>query len=67
MVNLHNCPFNVLPHLMLFHPEEDEEEDEDDELLRRTGDLVASSDRLPSGVLRVSSRRRAPSNQSPVM
>ncbi|XP_029692784.1 U3 small nucleolar RNA-associated protein 18 homolog isoform X2 [Takifugu rubripes] len=31
---------------------EDEEEDEDD-LLRRTGDLVASSDRLPSGALRM--------------
>lgn len=44
--------------MTLFHPEEDEEEDEDD-LLRRTGDLVASSDRLPSGALRVSSRRRA--------
>lgn len=34
--------------------EEDEGEDEDDDLLRRTGNLVASSDRLPAGVLKVS-------------
>lgn len=33
--------------------DEDEDEDEDDELLRRTGNFVASSDRLPSGVLRI--------------
>lgn len=34
--------------------EEDEDEDEEDDLLRRTGNFVASSDRLPSGILRVS-------------
>ncbi len=33
--------------------EEDEDEEEDDDLLRRTGNFVASSDSLPSGVLRV--------------
>lgn len=33
--------------------EEEEEEDEDDELLRRTGNFVASSDRLPRGILRM--------------
>lgn len=53
---------------MLFHPEDD---DEDDDLLRRTGNLVASSDHLPSGVLRVSSRHcpcllsARPSDQKP--
>lgn len=42
---------------MLFVPaaaEEDKDEDEEDDLLRRTGNFVASSDRLPSGILRVS-------------
>ncbi|XP_054615493.1 U3 small nucleolar RNA-associated protein 18 homolog isoform X2 [Dunckerocampus dactyliophorus] len=33
--------------------EEEEEEDKDDDLLRRTGTLVASSDVLPSGVLKM--------------
>ncbi|XP_041813327.1 U3 small nucleolar RNA-associated protein 18 homolog [Chelmon rostratus] len=33
--------------------EEEEDEDEDDDLLRRTGNFVASSDSLPSGVLRM--------------
>ncbi|KAI3359602.1 hypothetical protein L3Q82_013786 [Scortum barcoo] len=33
--------------------DEDEDEDEDDDLLRRTGNFVASSDSLPSGVLRM--------------
>ncbi|XP_074513484.1 U3 small nucleolar RNA-associated protein 18 homolog [Sebastes fasciatus] len=33
--------------------EDEEEEEDDDELLRRTGNFVASSDRLPSGVLRM--------------
>nr|XP_046272489.1 U3 small nucleolar RNA-associated protein 18 homolog [Scatophagus argus]XP_046272490.1 U3 small nucleolar RNA-associated protein 18 homolog [Scatophagus argus] len=33
--------------------DEDEDEDEDDELLRRTGNFVASSDSLPSGILRM--------------
>ncbi|XP_047427790.1 U3 small nucleolar RNA-associated protein 18 homolog isoform X2 [Mugil cephalus] len=33
--------------------EEDEDEEEEDDLLRRTGNFVASSDRLPSGILRM--------------
>ncbi|XP_071320771.1 U3 small nucleolar RNA-associated protein 18 homolog [Trachinotus anak] len=33
--------------------EEEEEEEEEDDLLRRTGNFVASSDSLPSGVLRM--------------
>ncbi|XP_044037158.1 U3 small nucleolar RNA-associated protein 18 homolog isoform X2 [Siniperca chuatsi] len=33
--------------------EEDEDEEEEDDLLRRTGNFVASSDGLPSGVLRM--------------
>ncbi|XP_037333387.2 U3 small nucleolar RNA-associated protein 18 homolog isoform X2 [Pungitius pungitius] len=32
---------------------DDDDEDEDDELMRRTGNFVASSDRLPSGILRM--------------
>ncbi|KAM6914229.1 U3 small nucleolar RNA-associated protein 18 homolog isoform 2-T2 [Lycodopsis pacificus] len=32
---------------------DEEEDEEDEELLRRTGNFVASSDRLPSGVLRM--------------
>uniref|UniRef100_A0A3Q4HPZ3 U3 small nucleolar RNA-associated protein 18 homolog n=1 Tax=Neolamprologus brichardi TaxID=32507 RepID=A0A3Q4HPZ3_NEOBR len=33
--------------------EDEEDEDEEDDLLRRTGNFVASSDSLPSGILRV--------------
>ncbi|XP_051275949.1 U3 small nucleolar RNA-associated protein 18 homolog isoform X2 [Dicentrarchus labrax] len=33
--------------------DEDDEDDEDDDLLRRTGNFVASSDSLPSGILRM--------------
>lgn len=33
--------------------DEEEEEEEEDDLMRRTGNFVASSDRLPSGVLRM--------------
>ncbi|XP_039979990.1 U3 small nucleolar RNA-associated protein 18 homolog isoform X2 [Xiphias gladius] len=33
--------------------DDDEEEEEEDDLLRRTGNFVASSDSLPSGVLRM--------------
>ncbi|XP_040917793.1 U3 small nucleolar RNA-associated protein 18 homolog isoform X2 [Toxotes jaculatrix] len=33
--------------------EEEEEEEEEDDLLRRTGNFVASSDSLPSGILRM--------------
>ncbi|XP_070703390.1 U3 small nucleolar RNA-associated protein 18 homolog [Pempheris klunzingeri] len=33
--------------------EDEEEEEEEDDLLRRTGNFVASSDSLPSGILRV--------------
>lgn len=36
---------------------EDQDEEEDDDLLRRTGNFVASSHSLPSGILRVSRRR----------
>lgn len=40
---------------MLFVPTAaEEDEDEEDDLLRRTGNFVVSSDRLPSGILRVS-------------
>ncbi|XP_038161620.1 U3 small nucleolar RNA-associated protein 18 homolog [Cyprinodon tularosa] len=37
------------------HPddEEEEEEEEDDDMLRRTGNFVASSESLPSGILRM--------------
>ncbi|XP_069021518.1 U3 small nucleolar RNA-associated protein 18 homolog [Embiotoca jacksoni] len=33
--------------------DDNEEEEEEDDLLRRTGNFVASSDRLPSGILRM--------------
>lgn len=33
--------------------DEDDDDEEDDELLRRTGNFVASSDSLPSGILRM--------------
>ncbi|XP_076609639.1 U3 small nucleolar RNA-associated protein 18 homolog isoform X1 [Chaetodon auriga] len=33
--------------------DDDDDEDEDDDLLRRTGNFVASSDSLPSGILRM--------------
>lgn len=32
---------------------DEEEEEEEDDLLRRTGNFVASSESLPSGILRV--------------
>ncbi|XP_060882551.1 U3 small nucleolar RNA-associated protein 18 homolog isoform X2 [Labrus mixtus] len=36
--------------------DEEDEDEEDDELLRRTGNFVASSDSLPSGILRMKKR-----------
>ncbi|XP_054463843.1 U3 small nucleolar RNA-associated protein 18 homolog [Anoplopoma fimbria] len=33
--------------------DDDDDDEEDDELLRRTGNFVASSDRLPGGILRI--------------
>lgn len=44
--------------LRLCVPEAEEDEDEEDDLLRRTGNFVASSDSLPSGILRVSESSR---------